>query len=196
VKLLVGLGNPGRKYEGTRHNIGFQVARAFAAKFGSGSVKQRFEGETIEVFCGSSRGLVLCPSTYMNASGRSVRQAVDFYRIERSEVLVLSDDWNLPVGRLRARPAGSAGGQKGLADILRTLGAEEVPRLRIGIGTPPPQWDKADYVLGKFTDTEQPTVLASVDRACQAIECWMTHGIEQCMNQFNSGDSARGSQDL
>ena len=134
MKLIVGLGNPGRKYEGTRHNVGYEVLRRLAERFGSGSPRTRFQGETVDAELAGDKVLLLCPRTYMNLSGSSVQPARDFYKLENSELLIVCDDFNLPISKIRLRVAGSAGGQKGLADIIRRLGSDEVPRLRVGIG--------------------------------------------------------------
>jgi len=147
MKLVVGLGNPGRKYEGTRHNVGFDCLAKLAGRLPAAPVKQKFQGELIEAEIGGERVLLLCPLTYMNLSGGSVLAARDFYKIKENDILVVCDDFHLPLAKLRFRAKGSAGGQKGLADILRRLGTENIARLRIGIGEPPPQWNVADYVL-------------------------------------------------
>lgn len=186
MKLVVGLGNPGRKYEGTRHNIGFEVVYALARKFATGKPKTDFQAEVVEAAIGSERVLLVCPQTFMNLSGASVIKARDFYKLENRELLIVADDFNLPLGKLRVRTGGSAGGQKGLADIIRCLGTEEFPRLRIGIGVPPENWEGRDFVLSKFTKDEQPEMQIAVVRAAEAVECWATEGIAACMNQFNS----------
>lgn len=185
MKLVVGLGNPGRKYDQTRHNIGFLVAAGVAKKLQADAPRRRFEGEVAEARCGEQKVAILAPETYMNASGRSVRQAVDFYKLDPGDVLVVSDDLHLSLGRLRIRSSGSAGGQKGLADILRVLGTEQVPRLRVGIGQVPEGWDAADYVLSRFRSDERETVDAAIDRATEAVVAWIESGIEVCMNQYN-----------
>ena len=141
MKLIVGLGNPGRKYQGTRHNIGFEVVLELAARYQAGSFRRKFNGKVNEVRVGETPALLLLPTTYMNLSGSSVLAARDFYRIPTEEVLVVCDDFNLSLAQLRFRARGSAGGQKGLADILRRLGTQEVSRLRFGVGAPPPRWD-------------------------------------------------------
>lgn len=186
MKLVVGLGNPGRKYEGTRHNIGFEVIYAFARKFATGRPRSDFQAEVVEATAGSERLLLVCPQTFMNLSGASVLKARDFYKLENAELLVVCDDFNLPLGKLRVRAGGSAGGQKGLQDIIRCLGTETFPRLRIGIGEPPEQWEGRDFVLSKFTKDEQTEVGIAVARTVDAVECWATAGIAACMNQFNS----------
>src|SRR5215467_13737474 len=137
MKLVVGLGNPGRKYEGTRHNVGFRVIEELARKYARGKAKTAFAGEVIEADLENDKALLLCPHTLMNLSGTSVLAARDFYKIPHGDLLIVCDDFNLPLGKLRFRPSGSSGGQKGLEDIIRRLGTDEVPRLRIGIGSPP-----------------------------------------------------------
>ena len=184
-KLIVGLGNPGRKYVSTRHNVGFEVLAKVAQVHGAGPVVSRFQGELIDLTLGSVRAMLLCPLTYMNRSGQSVRQAVDFYKLPAADVLVVCDDINLPLGRLRFRKKGSAGGQKGLADIIRQLGSDPLPRLRMGVGAPPPNWDVADYVLSRFTAVDRETMDEAVKRAAKGVEDWVTQGTDYCMNQYN-----------
>jgi len=186
MKLVVGLGNPGRKYEGTRHNIGFEVIYALARKHATGKPRNDFQAELVEANVGSEKLLLVCPQTFMNLSGASVLRARDFYKLENAELLIVCDDFNLPLGRLRVRTSGSAGGQKGLQDIIRCLGTENFPRLRIGIGEPPEQWEGRDYVLSKFTKEEQAEAQLTIARAADAVECWATEGIAACMNRFNS----------
>lgn len=185
MKLIVGLGNPGRQYQGTRHNIGFDVvARLMQLNVGT-TPTNKFSGEVSEIRLGGHKTLLLCPQTYMNASGKSVRKATDFYKTDLEDLLVICDDMNLPRGRIRVRPNGSAGGQKGLADIIRHLGSDNWPRMRLGIDRPPPGWEVTDYVLGKFNDEECQTMQPTVERACQACACWAEHGMPETMSQFN-----------
>jgi PTH1 family peptidyl-tRNA hydrolase len=125
--------------------------------------------------------------TYMNHSGRSVLQARDFYKLEHTDLLVICDDFNLPLGKLRVRMKGSAGGQKGLDDIIRCLGADNIPRLRIGIGPVPPGWDAANFVLGRFAADDLPLIRQAVLSAADAVAIWVRDGIETCMNRFNAG---------
>lgn len=185
MKLIVGLGNPGRKYEGTRHNVGFLVVEELAKKYGHSKPKKEFQGETIEAKLENEKTLLLCPHTLMNLSGGSVLAARDFYKIDEKDLLVVSDDLNLPLGKLRFRSSGSSGGQKGLADIIRRLGTDEVPRLRIGIGSPPDGRDAADFVLGKFTKAERPDMDEAIWRAADAIVVWAREGLATCMNRYN-----------
>ena len=185
MKLVIGLGNPGRKYEGTRHNIGFDVVSEVGSQAGAGVAKAKFQGQIAEVNIGGTKTVLLMPHTYMNRSGGSVRAAFDFYKLELENVLVVCDDLSLPVGRIRFRAKGSAGGQKGLADILAKLGSPEVPRLRIGIGQTPENWDTADYVLGRFREDEKPVIREAIDRAAVGVVDWIRLGISDCMNRYN-----------
>ena len=186
MKVVVGLGNPGRKYEGTRHNVGFRVAAELARRHGSGTPRSKFQGEVVEGSCDQNKLLLLCPSTYMNRSGASVLAVRDFYKLELKDVLVVCDDFNLPLAKLRVRCKGSSGGQKGLDDVIRRLGSNELPRLRIGVGHPPDQWEVADYVLSKFTNEERDGIDEAIKRAADAAECWIREGIDPCMNQYNA----------
>ncbi len=187
MKLVVGLGNPGRKYEGTRHNVGFMVLAELARKYGTSRPKANFQGETVEAVLEGQKAVLLCPHTFMNLSGTSVVRARDFYKLEHEDLLVVCDDLNLPPAKLRLRGRGSSGGQKGLEDIIRRLGSDEFARLRIGIGTPPPEWDAADYVLSRFAKAEQPAIEEAVWRAADAAAFWAAAGVENCMNRYNSG---------
>lgn len=189
MKLVVGLGNPGQKYAGTRHNIGFDVLAELARRFDASRPKCKFEAETTEVLIGAARVLLLAPQTYMNASGRSVQAAAGFYQLELEDVLVVCDDINLSIGRIRLRKSGSAGGQKGLKNICDHLHSDEVPRLRIGVGAPPGTMSGADYVLSKFAKVERAEMDVTVARAADAVECWADRGIDAAMNAFNAAEN-------
>lgn len=184
MKLVVGLGNPGRKYEGTRHNVGFQVLAQVARQLAVSGAKNKFDGEFAEATYQGERVYLLSPLTFMNLSGKSVQQARDFYSLENRDLLVICDDFQLPLARLRFRPSGSAGGQKGLEDVIRRCGSD-VPRLRIGIGPVPASWNPADFVLGRFPAEDQSAVESVVRRAAQAVLDWLAHGIQHCMNEYN-----------
>jgi PTH1 family peptidyl-tRNA hydrolase len=188
MKLVVGLGNPGKKYQGTRHNVGFEVLAELANRFSASQPSLKYDSEIAEIMIGSEKVMLLAPQTYMNESGRAVRKCFDFYQPELTDVTVLCDDMNLELGRLRWRSKGSAGGQKGLDDIIRHLGNDEFPRLRIGIGRPPGQMNPADFVLGRFTSRERSTMDQVVMAAADSIECWISEGVGSCMNRFNSQD--------
>lgn len=186
MKLVVGLGNPGAKYVGTRHNIGYEILAELGRRHGTGRVKSKFQAELLEVNVAGTKVVLLSPVTYMNLSGRSVRPCVDFYKIEKEDMLILCDDVNLPVGKIRVRAKGTAGGQKGLADVIRVMGGDDVPRLRVGVGEPPASWAMADYVLSKFTAKETEEIKIAVLNAADAVEMWIASGIETCMNRYNS----------
>jgi peptidyl-tRNA hydrolase, PTH1 family len=186
MKLIVGLGNPGRRYEGTRHNIGFLVVGSLGRKYGTGGVRERFQGETVEADLDGHKALLLAPSTYMNESGASVVAARDFYKLSNEDLLVICDDLNLPLAKLRLRGGGSSGGQKGLEDIIRRLGGDNFARLRIGIGTPPESWVWANYVLSKFSKEELPQIEQAVARATEAAVTWACEGVETAMNRYNA----------
>ncbi len=185
MKLVVGLGNPGRRYQGTRHNVGFEVLAELGRRFGVGSPKGRFHGELMEANLDGVRALLLSPTTYMNRSGLSVQAASAFYKIPADSILVICDDLNLPLGKLRVRRVGSSGGQKGLANIILRLGTEEFPRLRVGIGTPPEAWEAADYVLGKISQEERGPLEQAVRQSADAVVVWAHEGIDACMNRYN-----------
>ena len=185
MKLIVGLGNPGKKYEQTRHNVGFAVVDRLAAQFGDGVAKDKFDGRVMEATIAGERALLLWPQTLMNLSGESVGPAFEFYKLELADLLVVCDDFNLPLGKLRFRREGSAGGQKGLADIIKRLGTEDFGRLRLGIGPVPEHWDAADFVLGRFDSAERDEIDEAVKRAVEGVECWAAEGIAVSMNQFN-----------
>lgn len=186
MKLVVGLGNPGKKYDGTRHNVGFDVLACLAQRFDVGRPKAKFNAEVAEVVIKSEKTVLLSPLTFMNLSGQSVRAAVDFYKLPLTDLLVICDDINLDVARLRFKPGGSAGGQNGLKDIIQRLGTRDFSRLRVGVGRPPAGWDTADFVLGKFLKEDQPTIEIGVQRAADAVEVWVNQGTQTAMNQFNA----------
>lgn len=185
MKLIVGLGNPGSRYVGTRHNVGFETIAELARRHSASARREKFQAEVAEANIADQKVLLMCPLTFMNLSGQSVQPARDFYKIENEDLLVVCDDFALPVGKLRLRARGSAGGQKGLEDILRRLGTEEVPRLRIGIGPVPSGWDGANFVLGKFSKEESAEIVEQVKRAADAVAVWVREGLAKAMNQYN-----------
>ncbi|MCA8994459.1 MAG: aminoacyl-tRNA hydrolase [Planctomycetaceae bacterium] len=189
MRLVVGLGNPGSKYDGTRHNIGFDAILRLAESELAGRWKSQFEGQVTEVGFGADKTILLAPHTYMNLSGRSVKSAVQFYKLFPEEVLVICDDMNLPLGKLRMKAGGSGGGQKGLQNILEQLGTQQVPRLRLGIGRPSEGLDPANYVLKRFSQSELDTVDVLLNQAVQATRTWVTDGIVTAMNKFNSSQT-------
>jgi PTH1 family peptidyl-tRNA hydrolase len=185
MKLIVGLGNPGAKYQGTRHNVGFDVIDRLVRELAAGPPRPKFEGDLWECQLAGDKALLLEPLTFMNRSGASVRKAIDFHKISNEDLLVVCDDFNLPLGQLRIRAAGSDGGQNGLADVIRTMGTQEFARLRIGIGPVPPRWEPADFVLGKFTAQERPEIELQVARAADAVQWWAAEGVTSTANKFN-----------
>lgn len=185
MKLIVGLGNPGRSYQGTRHNVGFQALEILAARGGNPTRRQRFQGETAQASIRGCPVLLLWPLTWMNLSGSSVLAARDFYKIDHADMLVLCDDFQLPIGTIRLRASGSGGGQNGLSDVLARLDSTAIPRLRIGIGPVATGWKTADFVLGKFAAHERADVDAMLERAADAAEDWAVIGIDAAMNRFN-----------
>ncbi|MGP0062971.1 MAG: aminoacyl-tRNA hydrolase [Isosphaeraceae bacterium] len=186
MKLVVGLGNPGTKYQGTRHNIGFELVDRLAEGGVRPSFSRKFEGLIAEIEIDYRRVLLLKPETFMNLSGRSVGQALRFYKIELADMLVVCDDLSLPLGKLRLRPGGSDGGQKGLRDITAHVGTDQFARLRIGIGDRE-NVDAADFVLGRFRSSERPIIDDTLILASQAVAVWVTKGIDAAMNRFNGG---------
>lgn len=191
MKLIVGLGNPGRQYTGTRHNVGFDIAgRLVDGALGRPRLRRRFGGELAEAEYEGRSVAVLTPLTFMNASGASVRQAVDFFQLDPAsdELLVICDDMNLPVGRLRFRGNGSAGGQKGLADIIAKLGTDHFSRLRFGVDRPPPGWEVVDHVLSKFPAQVRGSVDEAIDLATEGALQWLVHGVAFCMNRYNAAN--------
>lgn len=186
MKLVVGLGNPGRQYIGTRHNVGYEVLAELARRWAADAKPRiRFSGETVDATINGVKVLLLSPTTYMNRSGGSVRAACDFYKISLPNVLIICDDMNLPLGKLRFRGRGSSGGHKGLADIIRAMGTEEVPRLRVGIGKPPAGQDSVRFVLSAFGREEEAVIREAYRKAADAVELWVVQGIEMCMSRFN-----------
>jgi peptidyl-tRNA hydrolase, PTH1 family len=191
MKIVVGLGNPGPKYDRTRHNVGFRVVDELLPRLGAGKPRLRFDATVAEGNLGAEKILLASPQIYMNESGRSVRQLVDFFGLNLADLLVVCDDFNLELARLRMRAGGSAGGQKGLADIIRKLATEEFPRLRIGIGRPPEHIDSSDFVLSKFKRSEQPAIDDAILRATEGVELWIRQGISPAMNRINAATNAQ-----
>ena len=184
--IVVFLGNPGDKYENTRHNVGFMTADALGEKLNKPIQRLKFKALTNVVEYGGCRVLLMKPSTYMNLSGEAVREACMFYKLPPERVLVVSDDVSLPVGRLRLRRSGSAGGHNGLRSIIGQLHSDQFPRLKIGVGAKPhPDYDMADWVLGRFSKEDRKAIDAAIDRALDAMECLFTQGIDKAMSRYN-----------
>jgi PTH1 family peptidyl-tRNA hydrolase len=187
MKIIVGLGNPGSKYKDTRHNIGFDVVAELAKRHFTDRPKAQFDSEIAEIRIGTEKCLLISPLTYMNLSGKAVQAAVAFYKVSaQCDLMIVCDDLNLASGRIRVRARGSAGGQNGIKDIINRLGSPDFARLRVGIGKPPPRWDTADYVLGKFDSQERSLIDAAIATSANAIEAWVEEGVQYVMNRFNA----------
>lgn len=184
--LLVCLGNPGIKYSDTRHNVGFHGADALEKRTGTRFDKLKFKALTGTVTLGGEKVLVMKPQTMMNLSGVAVQQAAAFYKIPPERIIVLFDDISLPVGKLRVRPNGSAGGHNGVKDIIARLGSSAFPRVKIGVGEKPsPEYDLAAWVLGRPTAAEWKTLEETIARGLDAAECIITDGADQAMSRYN-----------
>ena len=189
IRLVAGLGNPGTEYVATRHNIGFMVVDQFAAQFGS-TWERSGKWEALSTKCGTV--LLIKPVSFMNRSGFPLFAVAQFYKIASQEILVVLDDFVLPLGRLRLRMRGGPGGHNGLESIIVQFGTEEIPRLRIGIGAAPRE-GSIDYVLSRFFEEEKPLVRSTIDRAVEAVKCAVDKGLVSAMNNFNP-QSSRGEQ--
>ena len=187
--IVVFLGNPGPKFAGTRHNVGFMAADKCEKATGASIRKAHFKALTDEIRLGDARVLLMKPQTFMNLSGDAVGQASRFYKIPAERVLVISDDVSLPTGRLRVRVKGSAGGHNGLKSIISALGTEQFPRVKVGVGAPPhPDYDMADWVLGVFRNQDAVEIDAAVQRAWEAAESYIRFGPAQTMDRFNRAE--------
>ncbi len=183
--LIAGLGNPGRKYEHTRHNMGFLTVELLAEETGVKLNKVKFKSAYNLMEFAGARCLVMKPQTYMNLSGEAVREAAQFYKIPPERILVIYDDVSLPVGKLRVRPEGSAGGHNGIKNIIAHLGTQAFPRIKIGAGAPGEGGDMIDWVIGVPSQKEREILLDSFRRAIRAAECVIEHGCGKAMNDFN-----------
>ena len=184
--LIAGLGNPGDQYEDTRHNVGFMVADELGERGRFSIQKLKYRALTNTAVIGGQGALVMKPVTYMNLSGEAVGEAARFYKIAPDHVLVISDDVDLPLGKLRIRTGGSAGGHNGLKSIIQHLGSDQFPRLKVGVGGKPhPDYDMADWVLSKFQGEDRKLMDETVKRAADAVECLLKDGPQKAMNRFN-----------
>ncbi|PFJ13373.1 aminoacyl-tRNA hydrolase [Bacillus cereus] len=186
MKLIVGLGNPGREYELTRHNIGFMAIDELAKRWNISLNEQKFKGVLGAGFVNGEKVILLKPLTYMNLSGESIRPLMDYYKIDVEDFVVMYDDLDIPVGKLRLRMKGSAGGHNGVKSTISHLGTQEFQRIRMGIDRPKNGMKVVDYVLGRFTSEEIPDVNHSIEKAADACEEWLTKPFLQIMNTFNS----------
>jgi PTH1 family peptidyl-tRNA hydrolase len=185
MKLIVGLGNPEPRYATTRHNAGWRVAEALAARAAASAWREKFAALLAEARWGTERVVLARPLTYMNLSGQAVRELVDFWKVEQEDLLVVVDDFALDLGRIRLRAEGSAGGHNGLESIIAHLGREQFARIRVGLGPMPKGVDQAAYVLSEFPASERPVLEEVIDRAADAAECWILMGLQEAMSRFN-----------
>ena len=184
--LLVCLGNPGDQYENTRHNVGFMVADELAERKNIPVQRLKFRALTNTITVGDQKVLLMKPVTYMNLSGEAIHEAAAFYKIPPEHVLVISDEVSLAPGKIRVRRSGSAGGHNGLKNIIAHLGTDQFPRIRLGVGQKPhPDYDMADWVLGKFQGEDKKAVEEAVKKAADAAECLIREGVDKAMNQYN-----------
>ncbi|NME82344.1 aminoacyl-tRNA hydrolase [Clostridium sp. SM-530-WT-3G] len=189
MHLIVGLGNPGAQYENTRHNIGFKVIDNIAKEYNIEINRQKFKGVYGEGFINGEKVILLKPSTYMNLSGESIREVVDFYKLTNEDVIVIYDDISLDVGRLRIREKGSAGGHNGIKSIIAHLGTDVFPRIKVGVGQP--DVDLVNYVLGKFSDKEMEVLSESIDASTKAVGEMIKDDVKTAMNKFNGFKSTK-----
>jgi PTH1 family peptidyl-tRNA hydrolase len=189
MKLVVGLGNPGSEYRDTRHNVGFLVVDELARRWRiDDQWREKFEALQIKTAVGDEQVIILKPLTFMNLSGHAVAGVAGFYKIEPADVFVVTDDVALPLGRLRARREGGAGGHNGLKSVIEQLGTQAFPRMRVGVGRGEARRDLSDHVLGRFETGERDIVSAAVLRAADATETFLREGIERAMSAFNAAE--------
>lgn len=188
---VVGLGNPGGKYENTRHNVGFDAIDILSAKYGIRVARVRHKALTGEGGISGARVLLAKPQTFMNLSGESVREIVEWYKMPMQSLILIYDDVDLPVGRIRIRPGGGSGTHNGMKSVIYQLQSDDFPRIRIGIGRAPEGWDLADYVLGRFSQDERKIVNESIIRSAEAAAAIVSSGLEAAMNMYNTNQTDR-----
>lgn len=184
--IIAGLGNPTREYAGTRHNIGFDTITHISDKYGIPLNKKEHKAVCGSGYIDGMKVILLQPQTYMNLSGESIREFVDFYKIDpEEELIVVYDDVSLEPGNIRVRPRGSAGGHNGMKNIILNIGTQNFTRVRVGVGAKPEGWDLADHVLSHFPKDTEPVIREAMDKAADAVVCIMNEGVESSMNRFN-----------
>ncbi len=185
MKLIIGLGNPGKQYEKTRHNIGFMVLDELARRHQITGVKSKFSAGMLQGVIAGEKCVLLQPTTFMNKSGQSVIEALNFYKLDfAKDLMIVVDEIALDVGTIRMRPGGSTNGHNGLKDIKRVLGSQAFPRLRLGVD-PPGRVPQADYVLSRFSKAQADAVEPAIWRACDQLECWIENDVDTAMNRYN-----------
>jgi peptidyl-tRNA hydrolase, PTH1 family len=187
MKIIVGLGNPGSEYVKTRHNAGFMAIERLAQRHGVSGVKTNFHAGVLDGLVAGHRCLLVQPMTFMNRSGLTVAEAVNFYKLDLTDLLIIVDEAALDVGAIRLRATGSAGGHNGLRDIEDRLGTQDYPRLRIGVSSPT-RASRKDFVLGRFSEEQLADLDPALNRACDAVECWLDDGIDKAMSLYNAGE--------
>ncbi len=185
MKLIIGLGNPGKTYEQTRHNIGFKVIDYLAMKWNAPLTQSKFKGMYSVIHRPEGKVMLLKPLTFMNLSGESVGALMDYYNIQLEDIVVIYDDLDLPTGQLRLRQKGSAGGHNGIKSLIQHLGTQQFNRMRIGISRPPTGMKVPDYVLARFSEEEIPEMAKAVEKSADACELWLSKPYVEVMNQFN-----------
>lgn len=183
MKVIVGLGNPGRKYSGTRHNIGFRALEEVARRHNVEKEESRFDSIIGHIRIDGEKVLLVKPLTYMNLSGKAVQPLMRWFKLDLAELIVVYDDMDLAPGTVRLRAQGGSGGHKGMTSIIACLGSKDFARIRIGIGRP--ENEAVDWVLGKFSTDEQEFMNQALDRTGDALECWVRQGIDRAMNEYN-----------
>lgn len=183
MKVVVGLGNPGPKYKETRHNVGFQAVEEVARRYTVLKEESRFDAIIGQIQIGREKVFLVKPLTYMNLSGNAVGKLVSYYKVDQKDIIVIYDDMDLPVGQVRIRPQGGTGGHRGMTSLVERLGTRDFARIRIGIGRPPDE--AVDWVLGRFSGEEKVLIDQAVAKAADAVECWLTEGIDKTMNEYN-----------
>lgn len=186
MKIFVGLGNPTAEYAATKHNVGFMLADRLADKLGASTWRERFNALVAETFLDGEKILLVKPQTFMNLSGEAVAPLMNFYKLDAADLTVAHDDMDLPLGMIRLRPKGSGGGHRGVASIIQHLGgAQNFPRVRIGVGRPPANWTVNHHVLSPFTAEDAEKISAALDELVPAVICIFREGIDNAMNKFN-----------
>ena len=192
MKLIVGLGNPGGEYRETRHNVGFQVVDALVEQFGQSVFEKRFKGQMVRLRIGGESAILLKPMTYMNLSGESAGPAAGYFKIPPEDVIVIHDELDIEPGRIKLKKGGGHGGHNGLRSLIKHLPDANFVRVRIGVGRPPPRWDAADYVLGKFTNDERSVIDEVIETAKDAVESILKEGLPAAMKVYNRNPGKSG----
>jgi len=185
MHIIIGLGNPTREYQGTRHNIGFDVITRIAEDYHISLDFKKHKAICGKGYIEGEKVILAQPQTYMNLSGESVRELMDFYKVTPEEIIIIYDDISLDVGQLRLRNKGSAGGHNGIKSILNHIGTQEFPRIKVGVGDKPKGWDLADYVLSSFSKEDQPIIHDTIKKSSEAVESILKDGMEAAMNIYN-----------